>query len=248
MSSAQLDADALLSGHDATQVQLMEEKCILVNRSDQVIGLESKKNCHLNVNIEKGMLHRAFSIFLFDQQNRLLLQQRASEKITFPDFWTNTCCSHPIYFEQPGEVSGMGAADYQPEMETKENMGIKRAAVRKLDHELGIKLQESDFTFITKILYKAPSSGIWGEHEIDYILFAKKPEITAVPNLNEVRDFRYFTIEEVKALVDSASDEAGAVKITPWFGLIVKHFLFKWWNDVDSLDQHLDLNSIHEIK
>jgi isopentenyl-diphosphate delta-isomerase len=47
-------------------------------------------------NINNGLLHRAFSVFLFDSQNRLLLQQRASEKITFPDMWTNTCCSHPL--------------------------------------------------------------------------------------------------------------------------------------------------------
>ena len=47
-------------------------------------------------NINTGLLHRAFSVFLFDSQNRLLLQQRASEKITFPDMWTNTCCSHPL--------------------------------------------------------------------------------------------------------------------------------------------------------
>lgn len=51
---------------------------------------------HLMENINKGLLHRAFSVFLFDSQNRLLLQQRATEKITFPDMWTNTCCSHPL--------------------------------------------------------------------------------------------------------------------------------------------------------
>lgn len=51
---------------------------------------------HLMTNITDGLLHRAFSVFLFDSQNRLLLQQRASEKITFPDMWTNTCCSHPL--------------------------------------------------------------------------------------------------------------------------------------------------------
>jgi isopentenyl-diphosphate delta-isomerase len=48
-------------------------------------------------NINKGMLHRAFSVFLFNSKGELLLQQRASEKITFPDYWTNTCCSHPLY-------------------------------------------------------------------------------------------------------------------------------------------------------
>jgi isopentenyl-diphosphate delta-isomerase len=47
-------------------------------------------------NINKGLLHRAFSVFLFNSENKLLLQQRANEKITFPDLWTNTCCSHPL--------------------------------------------------------------------------------------------------------------------------------------------------------
>ena len=50
------------------------------------------------------MLHRAFSVFLFDDRNKLLLQQRASSKITFPSLWTNTCCSHPLYGQTPSEV------------------------------------------------------------------------------------------------------------------------------------------------
>lgn len=51
---------------------------------------------HLMTNIDTGLLHRAFSVFLFNSENKLLLQQRATEKITFPDMWTNTCCSHPL--------------------------------------------------------------------------------------------------------------------------------------------------------
>lgn len=54
----------------------------------------------------RGLLHRAFSVFLFDEQGRLLLQQRAASKITFPDVWTNTCCSHPLSGYKPGEVDG----------------------------------------------------------------------------------------------------------------------------------------------
>ena len=108
-------------------------------------------------NIDKGLLHRAFSVFLFDSKNRLLLQQRATEKITFPDMWTNTCCSHPLGI--PGET-GVGLdASVQ---------GVRRAAVRKLDHELGIKAAQvpiDDFKFLTRIHYKAPSDGKWGEHE-----------------------------------------------------------------------------------
>jgi len=108
-------------------------------------------------NINSGLLHRAFSVFLFDSSNRLLLQQRASEKITFPDMWTNTCCSHPL-----GVPTETGA-----DLETAV-MGVKRAAQRKLYHELGIKKEHvliENFKFLTRIHYLAPSDGKWGEHE-----------------------------------------------------------------------------------
>lgn len=108
-------------------------------------------------NIDQGLLHRAFSVFLFDSQNRLLLQQRASEKITFPDMWTNTCCSHPLGI--PGETGAELEAAVQ---------GVRRAAQRKLNHELGIKAKQvplNGFEFLTRIHYKAPSDGKWGEHE-----------------------------------------------------------------------------------
>lgn len=108
-------------------------------------------------NIDKGLLHRAFSVFLFDSQDRLLLQQRATEKITFPDMWTNTCCSHPLGI--PGETGTTLEESVQ---------GVRRAAVRKLDQELGIKASQvpiDDFKFLTRIHYKAPSDGKWGEHE-----------------------------------------------------------------------------------
>lgn len=111
-------------------------------------------------NIEKGLLHRAFSVFLFDNKNRLLLQQRASEKITFPDMWTNTCCSHPLGV--PGETGST--------LETA-IMGVKRAAQRKLDQELGIKAHQVPldmFHFLTRIHYVAPSDGKWGEHESEF--------------------------------------------------------------------------------
>lgn len=108
-------------------------------------------------NIGRGLLHRAFSVFLFDSNNRLLLQQRASEKITFPNQWTNTCCSHPLGI--PGETGAELDAAV---------LGVKRAAQRKLNHELGIKPEQiplEKFEFFTRILYKAPSDGKWGEHE-----------------------------------------------------------------------------------
>jgi isopentenyl-diphosphate delta-isomerase type 1 len=75
-------------------------------------------------NINKGALHRAFSVFLFNEEGKLLLQKRASEKITFPDCWTNTCCSHPL--TRPDEII------------TENQLGVKNAATRKLEQELGI--------------------------------------------------------------------------------------------------------------
>jgi isopentenyl-diphosphate delta-isomerase len=153
----------------------MDEVCIVLDENDNPIGNFSKKICmsslvksfllpsiltflgHLMTNIDKGLLHRAFSVFLFDSQNRLLLQQRATEKITFPDMWTNTCCSHPLGI--PGETGSELAESIT---------GVKNAARRKLHQELGIKPEQvpfEDFHFLTRIHYKAPSDGKWGEHE-----------------------------------------------------------------------------------
>lgn len=174
-----------LSGHDEEQIRLMDEVCIVTDNDDLPIGTASKKICelslplapllslkvvkcvanpyppgHLMTNIDKGLLHRAFSVFLFNDKNELLLQQRASEKITFPDMWTNTCCSHPLSI--PSET-GSNLVD--------SIAGAKRAAQRKLDHELGIKIEQvpfDDFHFLTRIHYKAPSDGKWGEHESEF--------------------------------------------------------------------------------
>ena len=107
-------------------------------------------------NIRKGLLHRAFSAFVFrPSDGKLLLQQRASEKITFPDMWTNTCCSHPL-------------DDFEEEKIEKDQLGVRIAASRKLEHELGIPPSQTpvdEFQYLTRIHYLAPSDGMWGEHE-----------------------------------------------------------------------------------
>jgi isopentenyl-diphosphate delta-isomerase len=147
-----------MSNLDPEQLRLMGEMCILVNDQDEPLGPETKKNCHLMTNIlEKGLLHRAFSVFLFSSDGKLLLQQRAEEKITFPDAFTNTCCSHPLYTPE--------------EMIEKNQMGVKTAAVRKLEHELGINPSEINLDkiqYLTRIHYLAPcgdDQAMWGEHE-----------------------------------------------------------------------------------
>ncbi|KAL4813424.1 NUDIX hydrolase domain-like protein [Aspergillus spinulosporus] len=215
-----------LAGYDEEQVRLMDEVCIVLDDDDKPIGSASKKTCHLMTNIDRGLLHRAFSVFLFDSQNRLLLQQRASEKITFPDMWTNTCCSHPLGI--PGETGSQLDAAI---------LGVKRAAQRKLNHELGIKPEQvpiEKFEFFTRIHYKAPSDGKWGEHEIDYILFIQA-DVDLEPNLNEVRDTRYVSADELKEMFKQTD-----LKFTPWFKLICDSMLFEWWSHLGSpsLDQY----------
>uniref|UniRef100_A0A2K5ZIW5 isopentenyl-diphosphate Delta-isomerase n=1 Tax=Mandrillus leucophaeus TaxID=9568 RepID=A0A2K5ZIW5_MANLE len=117
---------------DEPQVQLLAEMCILIDENDNKIGAETKKNCHLNENIEKGLLHRAFSVFFFNTENKLLLQQRSDAEITFPGCFTNTCCSHPL--SNPGEL------------EEDDALGVQRAAQRRLKAELEFPWKRKNVT------------------------------------------------------------------------------------------------------
>jgi len=214
-----------LAGYDAEQIRLMDEVCIVLDTSDNPIGSASKKACHLMSNINAGLLHRAFSVFLFDPKSKkLLLQQRAAEKITFPNMWTNTCCSHPL--AHPAEA---GTGDLVSNVE-----GAKRAAQRKLGHELGIRAEQvpiEGFEFLTRIHYLAPSDGKWGEHEIDYILFIEA-EVEVEVNVNEVQDTKWVDAAELRQMfkgVEGAAGKEQGVKYTPWFRLICEGMLFEWW-------------------
>ncbi|OAA65977.1 isopentenyl-diphosphate delta-isomerase [Niveomyces insectorum RCEF 264] len=223
-----------LEGHDEEQIRLMDEACIVLDENDVPIGKASKKVCHLMTNIDRGLLHRAFSVFLFDEQNRLLLQQRAAEKITFPNMWTNTCCSHPL------AVAGETGVALAEAVE-----GAKRAAQRKLDHELGIPAAQvplDRFRFLARIHYKAPSDGKWGEHEIDYILFIKA-KVDLHVNPNEVQAAQYVTPAELKAQFADPS-----LTFTPWFKLICNSMLFEWWEHLDAgLDKYLNEQEIRRM-
>ena len=213
----------------------------MVDSEDKHIGLETKKACHLMENINRGLLHRAFSIFLFNEDGKLLLQQRADEKITFPGLWTNTVCSHPLAVMADGVTAETYSVDYNDELDGA--AGVKRAAKRKLKHEMGIvDVNEEDFTYLTRIHYLAPSDGKWGEHEIDYILFAKKT-VKYEMNPSEVQAVRYVSQDELKALFADPSS-----KFTPWFRLIVENFIYKWWDALDngSLDACIDSKTIYK--
>ncbi|OLL22636.1 Isopentenyl-diphosphate Delta-isomerase [Neolecta irregularis DAH-3] len=238
LTGAITDIDlSLHTGLDQEQIRLMDEVCIVVGKDDKPVGSASKKTCHLMTNIKAGLLHRAFSVFLFNTNNQLLLQKRADGKITFPQMWTNTCCSHPLAI----------AGEYGDCIETSVE-GVKIAAQRKLEHELGIPNEDvplEDFHFLTRIHYLAPSDVIWGEHEIDYILFIQK-DVRLDINLNEVSETRYVTQEQLKEMLKDPM-----LSHTPWFKLIYETFLYKWWNELGSNIKNIqvlkDLETIHRM-
>uniref|UniRef100_A0A7S0CWE4 isopentenyl-diphosphate Delta-isomerase n=1 Tax=Amorphochlora amoebiformis TaxID=1561963 RepID=A0A7S0CWE4_9EUKA len=208
-----------------------------------VIGNTSKKKAHIFSQLApRGILHRAFSVFLFDHEGKLLLQRRSDDKVTFRAVWTNTCCSHPLHGYNPTEV------DTPDDVKSGSVMGVKRAAIRKLDQELGInpnKIDISRFKFLTRLHYWAadvvthgPTSP-WGEHEIDYILFYQLKEgekIEMEPNPEEVDDVKWVTREQLLKQIDdfSLKEKNGSTLIwSPWFRIIVKRFLApKWWKDL----------------
>lgn len=145
---------------------MVEEQVILVNQKDEQIGLMPKMEAH-----EKGVLHRAFSVFVFNEKNELMLQQRALHKYHSPGLWTNTCCSH----QRDGESS-------------------VAAGERRLLEEMGftVPLQET-----TSFIYKAPFDNGLTEHEFDHILIGNYEEDPAI-NPDEVADWKWMPLEAVR--------------------------------------------------
>ncbi|KAI8539456.1 hypothetical protein RHMOL_Rhmol09G0184400 [Rhododendron molle] len=238
-SSTAMGDSAVDAGMDEVQRRLMfEDECILVDENDRVVGHDTKYNCHLMEKIEaENLLHRAFSVFLFNSKYELLLQQRSATKVTFPLVWTNTCCSHPLYRES--------------ELIDQNALGVRNAAQRKLLDELGIPAEDvpvDQFTPLGRILYKAPSDGKWGEHELDYLLFIVR-DVNVHPNPDEVADIKYVNREELKELLRKADAGEGGLKLSPWFRLVVDNFLFKWWDHVEkgTIQEAADMKTIHKL-
>lgn len=144
----------------------MEEKVILVNETDEQLGLMGKMEAH-----EKGVLHRAFSVFVFNKSGQLLLQQRALDKYHSPGLWTNTCCSH----QRNGESS-------------------IEAGKRRLKEEMGFNCDlEEQFWFI----YKADFDNGLTEHELDHVMVGYYDEDPVI-NEEEVASFKWMSLEDVK--------------------------------------------------
>jgi farnesyl-diphosphate farnesyltransferase len=187
-------------------------------------------------------------VFLFDEKGRLLLQQRAASKITFPLVWSNTCCSHPLYGYEPDEV------DLPAAVADGSVNGCKAAAIRKLKHELGInskKVVPSAFKFLTRLHYWAAdvvthgANSPWGEHEIDYILFIQA-NVRCTPNPEEVEAIKYVTLPELQEMMEPSS----GLLWSPWFRILVEKFLVHWWADLDTTlktDKFVDTKTIYRF-
>ena len=151
------------------------ERVILVDENDLELGTEEKLKAH-----REALLHRAFSVFIFNSAGELLLQQRAREKYHSPGLWTNTCCSHP----RPGE-------------------NTLAAAHRRLQEEIGLNCElKQVFSFI----YKAELDQGLTEHEFDHVLFGLSD---AKPALNQVdvQDYQYIAASEVDHLLEKTPEQ-----------------------------------------
>eukprot|EP00096_Caligus_rogercresseyi_P016536 TRINITY_DN9233_c0_g1_i1.p1 TRINITY_DN9233_c0_g1~~TRINITY_DN9233_c0_g1_i1.p1 ORF type:complete len:231 (-),score=33.52 TRINITY_DN9233_c0_g1_i1:10-702(-) len=211
------------------QESLLGESCILVNERDEVVGKASKRDCHRLDKKGLSPLHRAFSLFIFNERNELLLQKRSDTKITFPGLWTNTCCSHPL-FDVPNEIDGVE--------------GVKLASRRRLFNELGVPqdtLPLSQIIFLTRILYASPSPcGLWGENELDYILIYRG-DVDISPNPEEVSDTLYLKSSELQEFVKEGSS------LTPWFKIISEKFLPHWWESLGNIETCSESSKIHSF-
>ena len=143
----------------------MDELLILVDESDRTIGFAEKGEVH-----QRGLLHRAFSIFIFNTKGEFLLQRRASTKYHSAELWTNTCCGHPVY----GEM-------------------LFDAANRRLSQEMNFSVQLNEICTFT---YKSHFENGLIENEIDHIFFGITDE-HPVPNKSEVDEWKYISLAEL---------------------------------------------------
>lgn len=145
----------------------MEEQVLLVNELDEAIGTMGKLKAH-----QVGALHRAFSVFLFDDQGRLLIQKRAAGKYHSAGLWTNTCCSHPRPYET-----------------------VQDAAQRRLMEEMGI---DTPIEYRFSFLYKASFDNGLHEHELDHVFFGAWSG-PAKPHPEEAEDWKYISLDALAA-------------------------------------------------
>tara|TARA_X000001036_G_scaffold403108_1_gene409405 strand:+ start:136 stop:693 length:558 start_codon:yes stop_codon:yes gene_type:complete len=164
-------------------METSQDSLILVNSDDQITGFATKEEAHRG----QGLPHRAFSIFLFDADDNLLLHERSQEKPLWPGFWTNSCCSHPRRGED-----------------------ILSAAKRRLFEELGVR---GSLRYVYQFYYQAQYLDVGSENEKCSVLLAR---MNSGEKLNidssEISDINWMTLDEIDSWVSRDND-----RFTPWF-------------------------------
>ena len=156
-----------------------------MDENDNILGYESKLNAHRG----GGLLHRAFSIFIFSGPDRVLLHRRSEQKLLWPGFWTNSCCSHPRHGES-----------------------YAYAARRRLREELGVC---TELAWLYQFQYAARFRDEGSEHELCAVMIGDIDERRRVaPNRQEVLDWDWFDCSAVDAWITKQPEQ-----FTPWFKL-----------------------------
>lgn len=156
-------------------VSSASEELILVDELDREIGAKLKSECHEG----NGILHRAFSIFIFNDKDELLLQRRSGEKPLWPNYWSNTCCSHP----RVGET-------------------MDEAVNRRLQQELGF---ECPLKFLYKFKYQARYGTVGSEHEYCWVYFGRYSGPVDV-NISEISEWRFVGVDELEAELEESPE------------------------------------------
>lgn len=151
------------------------ERLILVDEADKELGYLSKAECHDG----EGLLHRAFSVFIFNAEGHLLLQQRGRNKRLWPKFWSNSCCSHP-----------------------REGESMQVATTRRLLEELGVAVE---LEYVYKFRYQARFGEQGAEHELCSVYLGRCVEDVEA-NKTEIEDIRFLSATELSAEMDASAD------------------------------------------
>jgi len=169
------------------------EQLILVDTDDQELGSDTKEACHDG----EGLLHRAFSVFLFDKDGELLLQQRSGEKRLWPLYWSNSCCSHP----RVGET-------------------MNDATLRRMHQELGVTC--NNLQYLYKFYYRANFGSQGSEHELCSVYIGSTTDEIAV-NVHEISDWKFISAANLNDELNDSPDSFTPWFKMEWQQLIQNH-------------------------
>ncbi len=146
----------------------MNDKLILVDSRDNILGHETKENCHKG----KGKTHRAYSIFIINKKDQLLIQKRSKQKLLWPEYWANSCCSHP-----------------------REGEDRITSGERRLTEELGFTTK---LKLLLKYKYQAKYKDVGSENELNVIIMGVYNDETIKANPEEIEEYKWIGLKELE--------------------------------------------------